>query len=1302
MAGRFIAQLAEKAGVQVAEAGEQGAEAISSKLLGKVADTEEQNLGESLETEAKNTDGFENEMSKLEGNSDPEVGSVQSTTRTTGAGVPKDVAYYEFSDDELEAAGITSKGADDVETGGTDPVDLVSGQLIASTTDLVRLGVLPLIVRRAYTSGYAHGALLGPGWAGTLDVRLLVDQDGIRFLGDNAQILDYGIPASLGLGLPATASHGARWPLYRDRECYRVEQTDAGLSWIFPSEADGTVRPLAEIRDRNGNRITVLRDEAGVPTELAHSGGYGVRVRTLETPGGTRVADLSLRTGDDGPSTVLVEYGYDDAGRLVTITDSSGVPYLYEWNDRDRICGGVDCNGHDYHYAYDTDGRVVRAWGAGGYLTSQIAYDRAGRVTSVADGAGHTTAYHYNRFQQVVRIVDPLGGELLIDRDRYGHVLSSTDQLGNTAHAERDAAGLAVRITAPNGAETAIAYSGPGLPVRMVEPNGAVWGFEYDRSGNLSRRVDPLGAATSYAYDERGALRAVTDPLGATTVFEVDDAGLATRVVGPLGAVWQMQRDVFGRVVALTDPAGAIQRSDFSPEGLLLGSQDAAGSVRYSYDPGGNLVKRVDAAGAVTRFEYGPMGLRTASIDALGQRHRFAYDSELRLTGVTGPTGLEWTYAYDAAGRLIGERDFDGHELTYRLDAAGRLIERVNAAGEVTGLEYDAAGHLIRRVAGGIEQRFAYDTTGQMVRAESPGAVLAFTRDLRGRPTAESLNGRTLTRTYDPAGNQVRTTTPSGASTQWSFDAAGNATALATAGGVLEFERDILGRETARRLGPDVSIDRRYDPASRMTGLRVTACEQLLQERTYAYRADGTVEQLTDRLRGTSRYTLDALGRATAMHTRQWSATYAYDELGTLAAAATGTGTGADESGPRAIVGTQIRQDGRTGYTYDAEGRLTGKTRRTLSGRALKWTYTWDTLGHLIRAETPDRGTWAYSYDPLGRRSAKTLLDADDNAAASTVFTYDGPRLVEETAVDPRNAQTSVTTWNYEPSSFVPAAQSRRLTRGEPSGAFIDEQFHAIVTDLVGTPTDLVTADGAVLPLAARDLWGRGRPRTGHDGPDPCPLRFPGQYADTETGLHYNLHRYYDPDLAAYLSPDPLGLPPSPNPRSYIGNPLTESDPLGLNGESGPDKPVPGPNLSNASRVPYGQDPMSNLAITARKNLDPGMTSGKNVAVYLYHDADGGARGIAIQSDVTHSERLGWSTLNGKIGIGKDQIDSIYTELQPCGKIYHDCDKWLSTNMDGVPVSYSFDYGPDRAGQTAGMNALRRALTQVRQGNLPK
>jgi RHS repeat-associated protein len=59
-------------------------------------------------------------------------------------------------------------------------------------------------------------------------------------------------------------------------------------------------------------------------------------------------------------------------------------------------------------------------------------------------------------------------------------------------------------------------------------------------------------------------------------------------------------------------------------------------------------------------------------------------------------------------------------------------------------------------------------------------------------------------------------------------------------------------------------------------------------------------------------------------------------------------------------------------------------------------------------------------------------------------------------------------------------------------------------------------------------------------------LRFPGQYADPETGLHYNHQRYYDPATARYLSPDPLGLAPALNPHTYVRNPTTQTDPLGL------------------------------------------------------------------------------------------------------------------------------------------------------------
>ncbi|MEV1005903.1 RHS repeat-associated core domain-containing protein [Streptomyces sp. NPDC049881] len=207
---------------------------------------------------------------------------------------------------------------------------------------------------------------------------------------------------------------------------------------------------------------------------------------------------------------------------------------------------------------------------------------------------------------------------------------------------------------------------------------------------------------------------------------------------------------------------------------------------------------------------------------------------------------------------------------------------------------------------------------------------------------------------------------------------------------------------------------------------------------------------------------------------------------------------------------------------------------------------TWD--GHLIglrlsRLVTPDGTVWRYAYDPFGRRVAKERLAGPADAVAETVlFAWDGHLLVEETVTHGGGGGHHVSlTWEHQ--GLQPVAQVERVTE-ETTQREIDVRFFAVVTDAVGTPTELVGAAGEVAWQARSTLWGVTSWRRGATAY--TPLRFPGQYFDRESGLHYNLHRYYAPVAGRYSSPDPLGLGPSPNPMSYVSNPHTWADPLGL------------------------------------------------------------------------------------------------------------------------------------------------------------
>ncbi|MEY9906501.1 RHS repeat-associated protein [Catenulispora sp. MAP12-49] len=1053
----------------------------------------------------------------------------------------------------------------------TDPVDVVSGWMLTEETDLALPGVLPLFLNRAYNSAYETGRLFGPGWASTLDQRLSINGAGIHFAGDDAQLVDYAIPAAEEEVLPA---RGSRWPLVWDRQTdeIRITEPRSGHTRHFAvvhyRDDVGEIRDLTAISDRNGNRIDFLRDENGTPTTVEHSGGYRVAIETAATPSGTRVTAIRLLdradgaggTDADGGSTLIRRFSYDDQGRLTGVINDSGLPYRYGYDEADRITSWADRVGYRYTYEYDTLGRVVRTTGDHGFMSGAFVYDEPNNTTTFTDSRGARSVYQYDDEGHLTTVTDPFGNTTSLRHDRLGRILSCTDPLGNTTDYRRDDRGNVVEVRNPDGTSVAIAYNDLGLATAITEPGGAIWSREYDLRGNLVTVTDPLGAETVYRYAGNGARLAVIDALGHTVRFDCDVAGLPLAITDPLGGTIEAERDAFGRIVAVTDALQGRTTTGWTVDGLPAWQVGPDGARQeWRYDPENCLVSYSDPLGETTGFEPGPFGKVLARTDPNGARYVFAYDTELNLVSVTNPADARWQYTYDAAGRLVSETDFIGRTLDFTHDAAGRLVRKTTGSGHEMFFERDWAGRLLRRRTAGEESAYQYDLSGNLIAASGRDSAVTITRGADGRILSETVDGRTLTNEYDRAGRRVRRTTPTGVVSTWSFDAAGRAAELATSAGRLAFDRDAAGREIARALGPDTWLLRDFDAAGRLATQQVWSGDRphtlagpggaspeqagrLVVGRHYAYRSDGMPSEITDTLRGIRRFGSDELGRVTSVDGASWSESYAYDAFGNLTQSVLPGGD--DASGARETDRTLIRRAGRTSYEHDDAGRLVKSTRRTLSGQRKVWTYSWDTEDHLARVTLPDGTTWRYVYDPMGRRTAKARIAADGSVAEWISFVWDGMRLAEQHAVGPDGAVTALT-WDYDPGTFQPAAQTRRSWAKDADQQRVDEVFHAIITDLAGAPTELVTPDGRIAWHTTASLWGRTIAVSAEPDVD-CPLRFPGQYHDGETGLHYNVHRYYDPDTASYLTADPLGLTPAPNDRSYVSNPLVWIDPLGL------------------------------------------------------------------------------------------------------------------------------------------------------------
>ncbi|MGV9293327.1 RHS repeat-associated core domain-containing protein [Amycolatopsis sp. NPDC003676] len=1079
----------------------------------------------------------------------------------------------------LDNQGENSRTLGNICTTG-DPIDVASGQMVLTETDATFLSSLPMVFERSHFSSFRAGGWLGSAWVSTLDERVEVYRDQVWFAGSDGLVQvfprpvgDQWVAAEHGPARYLAEEPGGGFVL-EDRERERVLTFERGT---------GTVRPIRSISSRGKEHIHFLRDRHGTPTAIRHSGGQIIRI----TAENGLVTGLSTVTGD-GTEVPLVRYGYTN-GELTEITNESGLPFRYAYDAMGRIVEWTDRNGEWYRFHYDREGRVVRTEGSGNCLTVTMEY--GDRVTHVVDSLGRRSAFHLNETGRVVREIDPAGATRAYEWDELDRLVRETDELGRQRAYRYDEMHNLVAIQRPDGSELTIERNDFGQAVRMVEAPGVETRWEYDERGNLTRVVEPGGGATDYTYDEWGHVASVRDPNGLTLTVVSDDSGNPITITDSRGVTTAYSYDCFGRLATVVDPNGATEEFGYTVDGALAWHRRPDGSLEeWRYDGEGNNRLHADASSAITQQEVTHFDLVAAEIRPDGTRLEYAYDTELRLTAVTNEQGQVWRYEYDLAGNLARETDFGGASSVYGYNAAGELTEIRNEEGEVVTLRRDVRGNIVEEIvegpSGTLRTRFEYDVLGELIALDDGTTRVEYTRDAASRIVGETVNGRTVRSEFDASGNQIRRQTPSGAESAWEYNEAGVPAAMRAAGRTTRFEYDRAGRETLRTFGQGAAIARGWNPAGRLARQAVrSATGELGQDRQYHYRPDGLPARIDDGSAGSRWLAMDVRGRVISVRAKGWNEQYAYDPTGRLVDADWPAPEEEDRRGRRSGPASVITEAGGARYAYDQAGRM--RTRQHEDGRT--WTYAWGPLNRLASVEVPDGTTWRYTYDPLGRRIRKEHFAADGTTSLERVdFAWDGETLAEATRSGPGTAETTV--WDYEPGTFVPLLQRRRTGSADRAGQDrIDEQFFAIVAEPSGTPTELIDDRGEIAWQARSSLFGVVVDESGGEG---TPLRFQGQYFDEETGLHYNFHRYYDPVLARYLSPDPLGLGGGLDPHAYVSNPHVSVDPLGLvggscgkprgfgdgHGSGGSQRgrgrtrsPSPGPNGERRMRSPGGR-----------------------------------------------------------------------------------------------------------------------------------
>ena len=855
---------------------------------------------------------------------------------------------------------------------GMEPVDMATGAMIDSATDVRIGGMLPMVVARNTDSGMDTSRVFGPGWNTTLDCRIEILPGQILMMTPDGALLEFP-PAPVDGTEVGDA--GRPWRLCFVDGAYRVRNIQEGVTYVFgvagseTHDGEPCYRPEGPVPDytitgdapRNyvyrldGETGELTRRERTIEDESHdnavdedHSDGVADKTHahgmnnadmdgredstsdTHESANDRVNADAANPQDDSGNNADAGGSGvWEASNSFVNMLSPGSVADTFNLGVEIQLSTVVHHSGAWIEYDYEQEtGHLVTMRRSDGTVLELKWHNRISRLLSIWVKNEEThpggepfrlASYNYDGKGRLLKVINSAAGALRYFYDDEHRPFRWTDRNGHSYHYRFDEKGRVVAQVGSGG----------------MFPNVAVW---LKDTGDDA----PEDGTVCVALECAGEFHGNPTEIGDTCINEyfdrLDKLPLANllREKGLQGA-------------GLTGRGRTNTRDDVSwsiPDELLR--DEFLGDIRptvYRSTPAGDVWRVITPEGVVTDREYDEHHQIIKEVSNTGMVTTIDRDEYGTITRVDYGDGTEMVVTPGAWGEPVQVTSRDELVTEYEVDAAGMVTAVTDPLGVVTRFEYDwrATGIVPKATItpSGLVRMMECDNAGRPIASTDPaGRRSSVTRDVRGLVT-EVIDpvGNVTTVEYSPEGWVTRVVNPDGSKRSGTYDGEGNLTQAMNETGATTTTRYTVFDQVSEVVLPNGGITR-YTYNTQMEPIAVT-------------NADGHTWQLHYDLDGSIVQEVDYNGLITQSHT-----TPDGQRLDTI----TGAGT----------VTTMFDPYGRMTETFDGQGNATA--------------YRWDTLGR-IHQVTNQWCTTDYSYDEYGRSLTETTTLYSGESHTMT-FTY--------------------------------------------------------------------------------------------------------------------------------------------------------------------------------------------------------------------------------------------------------------------------------------------------------------------------